>query len=201
MEMHQTKKGNEWHFGMKAHIGVDAESGLVHTVVVTAANVNDVTQAHALLHGEETDVHADAGYQGVDKREENFNTAVTWNVAMRPGKHRARPLARARRAHQGEDSSEGRASVSRRQESVSALQGALSRPGKERSSTTHAVRLGQPRAGSTAADGARHPSCVRGGLKGMKTSLGPSRIDRQPSFRTFLRHLTDLASFRSNRVQ
>jgi len=52
-EMHQTKKGNQWHFGMKAHIGVDAESGLVHTVIGTAANVNDVTQAGALLHGDE----------------------------------------------------------------------------------------------------------------------------------------------------
>ena len=52
-EMHQTKKGQQWHFGMKAHIGVDAESGLVHTVIGTAANVNDVTQAAALLHGEE----------------------------------------------------------------------------------------------------------------------------------------------------
>ncbi len=51
-EMHQAKKGNQWNFGMKAHIGADAESGLVHTVVGTAANVNDVTQAHALLHGE-----------------------------------------------------------------------------------------------------------------------------------------------------
>ena len=90
-EMHQTKKGNEWHFGMKAHIGVDADSGIVHTVVVTAANVNDVTQAHALLHGEETEVHADAGYQGVDKREENADKSVTWHVAMRPGKRRALP--------------------------------------------------------------------------------------------------------------
>jgi IS5 family transposase len=67
-EMHQTKKGNQWHFGMKAHIGVDAESGLVHSVIGTAANVNDVTQAVALLHGDETDVFADAGYQGVAKR-------------------------------------------------------------------------------------------------------------------------------------
>jgi IS5 family transposase len=48
-EMHQTKKGNQWHFGMKAHIGVDAESGLVHSVIGTAANVNDVTQGHGLL--------------------------------------------------------------------------------------------------------------------------------------------------------
>ena len=90
-DMHQTKKGNQWHFGMKAHIGVDADSGIVHTVVGTAANVNDVTQAHALLHGKETDVHADAGYVGVEKREENQDLAVTWHVAMRPGKRKTLP--------------------------------------------------------------------------------------------------------------
>ena len=88
-EMHQTKKGNQWHFGMKAHIGVDAESGLVHTVVGTAANVNDVTQASALVHGEESDVFADAGYQGVSKREEVQGIQANWHVAMRPGKRRA----------------------------------------------------------------------------------------------------------------
>ena len=87
-EMHQAKKGNEWHFGMKAHIGVDAQSGLVHTVVGTAANVADVTQAQALLHGDEEDVFADAGYQGVGKREENLGAPVNWHVAMRPGKRR-----------------------------------------------------------------------------------------------------------------
>lgn len=86
-EMHQTKKGNQWHFGMKAHIGVDAESGLVHTVIGTAANVNDVTQAHALLHGDEAMAFGDAGYQGVAKRPEA--TGVDWLVAMRPGKRRA----------------------------------------------------------------------------------------------------------------
>ena len=85
-EMHQTKKGNQWHFGMKAHIGVDADSGLVHTVVGTAANVNDVTQGHALLHGQEEVVFADAGYQGAMKREEA--TGVQWQVAMRAGKRR-----------------------------------------------------------------------------------------------------------------
>ncbi|CUB08211.1 Transposase DDE domain [Tepidiphilus thermophilus] len=88
-EMHQTKKGNQWYFGMKAHVGVDAETGLVHTVVATAANVSDVTQAHRLLHGQETDVFADAGYQGVDKRAENQGKQVAWHVAMRPGKRRA----------------------------------------------------------------------------------------------------------------
>lgn len=90
-EMHQTKKGKQWHFGMKAHIGVDAHSGLIHTVITTAANVSDVTQAHALLHGEETTVFGDAGYQGVAKREENRNTDVTWQIALRPGKRRALP--------------------------------------------------------------------------------------------------------------
>lgn len=90
-DMHQTKKGNQWHFGMKAHIGVDADSGLTHTVAATAANVSDVTQAHALLHGDEKDVFLDAGYQGVEKRPENADTQVTWHVAMKPGKRRALP--------------------------------------------------------------------------------------------------------------
>ena len=86
-EMHQTKKGNQYHFGMKAHIGVDM-TGLVHTVVGTSANVHDVTQAHALLHGEEEMVLGDAGYRGVEKREENQGRNVQWHIAMRPGKRR-----------------------------------------------------------------------------------------------------------------
>jgi IS5 family transposase len=85
-EMHQTKKGNQWYFGMKAHIGVDAHSGLVHSVVGTAAHVNDVTQAGALLHGHEEVAFGDAGYQGVHKRSEA--AGPTWHVAMRPGLRR-----------------------------------------------------------------------------------------------------------------
>ena len=72
---------------MKAHIGVDADSGLVHTVIGTAANVNDVTQANALLHGEEEEAFGDAGYQGAEKRPDATGKA-RWNVAMRPGKRR-----------------------------------------------------------------------------------------------------------------
>ena len=90
-EMHQSKKGNDWHFGMKAHIGVDATSGLVHTVVGTAGNVADVTQAHALLHGDEIAALGDAGYQGVEKRPENLGKAVTWHVAMKRSKRKALP--------------------------------------------------------------------------------------------------------------
>ena len=90
-EMHQTKKGNQWYHGMKAHIGSDADSGLVHSVASTAANAHDVTQAHALLHGEEADVFADSGYRGVEKREEiqAQHPEVNWHIAMMPGKRKA----------------------------------------------------------------------------------------------------------------
>ena len=69
-DAHQTKKGNTWHFGCKAHIGVDRDSGLVHTVEATAANVSDISETANLLHGEEDTVYADAGYIGAEKRKE-----------------------------------------------------------------------------------------------------------------------------------
>jgi IS5 family transposase len=90
-EMHQTCKGKQWHFGMKVHIGVDSESGLVHSVETTAANVHDLTPAAELLHGEETVVYADAGYQGIEKRSEMQGKGIGFRVAMRPGKRRALP--------------------------------------------------------------------------------------------------------------
>jgi transposase, IS5 family len=104
-EMHQTKKGNQWHFGMKAHIGVDAHSGLVHTVRGTAANVNDVVKANSLLHGQESDAFGDAGYQGAAKRPD-AKADVNWHVAMRPGKRRA--LDPSRKVDQLLDQIEGR---------------------------------------------------------------------------------------------
>jgi IS5 family transposase len=97
-EMHQSKKGNDWHFGLKAHIGVDAASGLVHTVIGTAGNVSDVTQAHALLHGDEVAALGDAGYQGVEKREENLGKGVTWHIAMKRSKRKALPTNKLGRA-------------------------------------------------------------------------------------------------------
>jgi len=63
-EMHQTKKGNQWYFGLKAHIGVDAKQGHVHSVCTSAANVADMHMLPDLLHGEERKVWGDAGYQG-----------------------------------------------------------------------------------------------------------------------------------------
>ena len=72
-QMRSTKKGNQYYFGMKAHIGADAASGLVHTLVTTAANVHDVNQAHALLHGEEQQVYGGPGYLRADKIEKLKN--------------------------------------------------------------------------------------------------------------------------------
>lgn len=85
-EMHQTKKGNQWYFGMKAHIGVDAKSGLTHSLETTAANEHDLNQVGNLLHGEEAFVFADAGYQGAEHREELADVKAQWAIAMRPGR-------------------------------------------------------------------------------------------------------------------
>jgi IS5 family transposase len=90
-EMHQTKKGNEWHFGMKAHIGADADSGLVHSLHATAANESDVAHTHEVLHGQESMAFVDAGYIGVEKRPEivqaqaegKIRSDIDWSVAKR----------------------------------------------------------------------------------------------------------------------
>ena len=82
--MHQTKKGNQFYFGMKAHIGVDADSGLVGT----AANVADVTQVDQLLHGEETHTAGDAGYTGVQKRPEHDGRKMIWSISARPSSYK-----------------------------------------------------------------------------------------------------------------
>ena len=87
-QMHQAKKGNQWHFGMKAHIGVDAKSGLVHRVSGTAASAADVAQSHELLHGQERKGYGEAGYTGVGKRPEIVpeHAGVEWYVAAKRGK-------------------------------------------------------------------------------------------------------------------
>jgi len=91
-EMHSTKKGNQWHFGMKAHIGADAESGLVHSLHTTPAHESDVAHTAELLHGDETQVFADAGYTGAHQRAEvlqaqtdgGIRPDVDWQIAQRP---------------------------------------------------------------------------------------------------------------------
>ena len=92
-EMHQTKKGNQWHFGMKAHIGVDVASGVVHSLTGTAANEADINQMAAVLHGQEKAVFADAGYTGAVKRREHAERKVSWNIAVKRGIIKALPKA------------------------------------------------------------------------------------------------------------
>jgi IS5 family transposase len=87
--MHQTKKGNQWYFGMKAHIGVDAGTGCVHSVSATAANVHDLDESVNLVRDDDEVVYADAGYQGVERRREvaenEHLSGVEWRVAARKG--------------------------------------------------------------------------------------------------------------------
>jgi IS5 family transposase len=88
-EMHQTRKGNQWYFGMKAHVGVDAGTGYVHTVTATAANVHDLEQIAHLVRADDQIVYADAGYQGVERRPDivadGHLSTVEWRVAARKG--------------------------------------------------------------------------------------------------------------------
>jgi IS5 family transposase len=172
-DMHQTKKGNQWYFGMKAHIGVDAESGLVHTVVGTAANEADVTQTEHLLHGEEKDVFLDAGYIGADKREELKDTGhqladrhearqaqgrlrreLVWSVVAQTG------IAESQHPVQS------RASLPHREEPVPLQEGALQGAGQEHGTTAHAVRFGQSDDCQARTIGAQQPSCVLNRTKG-----------------------------------
>ena len=88
-DAHQVKKGNTWHFGYKAHVGVDGESGLVHTVKVTAANQHDVSMTPELLTGEESVVYGDSGYLGAEKREDaikknKFGKRIRYKINRRP---------------------------------------------------------------------------------------------------------------------
>jgi transposase, IS5 family len=99
--MSQTKKGNQWYFGMKAHIGADTDSGLVHTVVTTAANEADIEVADELVHGKEQTIHADAGYTGADKRYEKKGRK--WLIAAKRSKIQKLPEGKAKeRAQQQE---------------------------------------------------------------------------------------------------
>ena len=105
-EMHQTKKGNQWYFGMKAHIGVDAGTGYVHSVTATAANVHDLDQAGKLIRDDDEVVYADAGYQGINNRPEvtgdQHLSGVEFRVAARKGRLKTMPApdraAEARKA-------------------------------------------------------------------------------------------------------
>jgi IS5 family transposase len=145
-EMHQTKKGNQWYFGMKAHIGADAESGLVHTVIGTPANTNDVTQAEALLHGEETAAFGRCRLPGRAEAArieavELVHRDASGQAAQAAGSERsARRDHRRDRTAQGQRACQGRASVSGDQAPVRFHEGPLSRAGEEHGADHDAVR-------------------------------------------------------------
>ncbi len=88
-EMHQTKKGSQWYFGMKAHIGVDARTGLTHSLTTTAAHEHDLNQAGHLLHGKEKFIFADSGYRGAENRKELEEVKADWHIAEIPSKVKA----------------------------------------------------------------------------------------------------------------
>ena len=87
-EMKQTRKGNQWPFGMKLHVGVDDQNGLVHSQATTSANMHDLTASEQLLHGEEVRVWGDAGYRGIEKCEAHKDRQVAWHIAMGPSQRR-----------------------------------------------------------------------------------------------------------------
>ena len=91
-EMKQTRKGNEWYFGMKAHIGADAGTGMVHSVSITAANVHDINEAYKLVRADDDFVNGDAGYMGIEKRKEIIEdehlSVVKWRINLRKGRER-----------------------------------------------------------------------------------------------------------------
>jgi len=141
-EMHQTKKGNQWYFGMKAHIGADRDSKLVHTVVVTAANVADITKTAELLHGQEQQVHADAGYTGVEKRAElvALERKIDWQIAGKRGTIKAMVEGAEKESLKAVE--KAKASVRAFVEHpfhIPPSESAVSGAGQERASTLHAL--------------------------------------------------------------
>ena len=143
-EMRQVKKGNQYYFGMKLHIGADAVTGVVHSFATTSANVHDVTQAHRLLHGEEVRVWGDAGYVGVQKRAENLGLAVAWQVALKPGQRR-KLRVRAQLVPSGEgegvDPGQSGTPLFGREAAVQLRQGTLPWSGQEHGTHSHMLGL------------------------------------------------------------
>ena len=169
-EMRQTRKGKQWYFGMKAHIGVDAGSGLAHSVVTTAANASDVTQAGALLHGAEVTAWGDAGYQGVEKRPEHRDGGVEWRVALKPGRRR-----RGGGDAQGVGAGEGGASVPVREAALRLRQGALPGCGEEQAAHRVATGVLEPADRRPLRDAMTGEQSARCGRDGGECR-GPTRI-------------------------
>ena len=143
-ERHQTRKGKNWYFGMKLHIGVDVVSGLVHSLATTPAHVHDLTPVSELLHGCERLVCGDAGYQGIHKRPEHQERDVHWHVALRPTPHLGpgQPGS-AVGAGQVRAAGPSGASVSHRETALRLREGPLPRPAQAPATTGPAARISQ----------------------------------------------------------
>jgi len=178
-EMHQTKKGKQWYFGMKLHIGVDSQTGLAHSAVVTAANVHDKHPLPALLHGQERRVYGDSAYASQKElihskapKAKDFTNQRTKkggeiNEAKRL-KNRNKSKIRARVEHV----------FTRDQAPVGFYQGTLSRLGKEHRSRINGTGLGEYLPVATSIDGTGAP--VSGRRTGEKPNEQPERAKNSP---------------------
>jgi len=158
-EMSQSKKGNQWYFGMKAHVGVDAGSGLVHTAGVTTGKVHDAKVMDRLVREDDAAVYGDKAYASEAKKRAAQDTGVLWAVKekAKPGRDLTHPPLRP-------GAGEGRAHLPHRQMPVRLSQGALSRHRQERRAGIRAVgsRQSLPRP---------RPTCVRRVKQGASAPL------------------------------
>ena len=150
-DAHQVKKGNTWHFGYKAHVGVDKDSGLVHTVEATPANVHDVTQTSSLLTGEEEVVYGDSGYLGAGKREDaivrNKSGRKITSISIKKAEQE-RPVCRKEsRTRKVFCSGKSRARIRCRQETAAISKNAIPRARKAASQIQYHVRIGESASG------------------------------------------------------
>ena len=136
--MHQTKQGNEWHVGMKMHMGVDETLGVIHSLETTPAHVHDMTQTETLLHGKEKTCWGDAGDQGVDKRDALADSDIDWEIAVHPGKRKTLNQREQRLEHKkAQGARQGKTSVEDHQTAVWLQHRALPWTGKTK-------RMNQP---------------------------------------------------------
>ena len=196
--MRQVKKGNQYYFGMKLHIGADAATGVVHSFASnqTSANVHDVTQAHRLLHGEEVRVWGDAGYVGVQKRAENLGLAVVWQVALKPGQRRKlAPGSLEAQVEKAKASTPGQWNTPSfgREAAVQLRQGTLPWSGQEHGTHSHIAgtiqsddgptrrgRLIQGAVGAKARYAAEN-GCKARGYRPVRRANRPRKHDREPT--------------------
>ena len=176
-EMHQTKKGNQWHFGMKAHIGVDADSGLVHTVTTTAANEADVEQVADLLHGKEEVCLGRLRLPGCAEPRGARRPEVAHCRAAQRHRQDARgqseDASAEARAPQGQHAREGGAPVSGDQAPVRPDEGALPWPAEEHGPPADAVRAVESVDGAQAVDGDDGSSPSEDSVRAQKRAQKP----------------------------